>query len=534
MSETLENKYSKVDFDEYDAPSPKDVNLFAPRSSKFGPRFQMIMLLLAGVALMVIHHCFFTYLNRRPVDSLLFNMRGVNLPEQSIVSILGNTIAYAARAVLSTATGIAFIQLLWSKLRRRRYAVADIDALVACKDAPFALKAFPAWHCAFLLAITASTASLMSFISILAPGTLRIESSETSSDCTVPTVSLATSSIALLSISPNESLVFDGSQSQIVKMAGRVLMTGGPLPPLNPCPDSCSYTIIFNAPIANCTPLELATDLSVTLPPTNQSSGRLPVWNVSMASTSPPDGMPLDFKFVAALRNLENDSTSAVSCDTYNGTYTVSVSHSSTTPSTARVVQTALIGLINASETTNAQYNAISTAFINSLLGSVEVDTQFDNSVYFNDNLLVGYSPAFAGTSKESWSPTGDLAADISSFMQNISVSLLSGSLLAMGDTVATSVNTTCWYPASIYDYDQIQLFGIYGAALGVTTICVFFGFWAIRQNGAEESFSFSRLVGAILNKSLFEDRYQLYKGSQLTVNGSEDGQLRLIHISYS
>lgn len=366
----------------------------------------------------------------------------------------------------------------------------------------------------------------MAFISILAPGSLRIESSEISTACTVPTVSLATSDIALTSIAPNESLIFEGAQPQILKLASRVLMSGEPLPPLDPCPDSCRYTITFNAPVANCTQIDLGSDLLQWLYPTDQVTGRLTVWNVSEAF----DG----FLFGAGSRNLANNTYSAAKCAVYNGTYTVAVSHSDTAASTARVLQTDQIGPINASQMLEAQYGSIATAFRNVLYGTVEVDTQEAGNIYFGDNLLVGYSPAFSGTSKNSWTPTEDLAMDISSFMQNISVSLLSGQFLAMGENVTTSVNTTCAYLASVYDYNRTQLFAIYGAGLGVTAICVVFGFLAVRQNGVEESFSFSRLVGAILNKSLFEDRYQLSKGSELMVNGGGDGQLRLIHITYS
>ncbi len=59
------------------------------------------------------------------------------------------------------------------------------------------------------------------------------------------------------------------------------------------------------------------------------------------------------------------------------------------------------------------------------------------------------------------------------------------------------------------------------------------FGFRAIRLNGAEESVAFSRILGATLNKSLFDDRYELSRSSQLTADGSPDGQLRLVHTTY-
>jgi len=117
--------------------------------------------------------------------------------------------------------------------------------------------------------------------------------------------------------------------------------------------------------------------------------------------------------------------------------------------------------------------------------------------------------------------------------MQNLSVSLLTGQLSEEGNSTTAPYRTTCWYTTSTYHYNKFQLLATYGAALGITVACMILGLRAVHQNGAEESFSFSRIVGAVLNKSLFNDRYELTEASWLTAGGSPEGRLQVVHATY-
>ncbi len=247
-------------------------NVFAPRTSRFGPQFQMGVFLSAGILLMLAHHFFYMYLDGKPVDSNLFSIHGFSLNDQSVSSILGNAIAYVARTVLSAGIGIVFIQVLWSKLRREQFTVKQIDALVACKGEPFALSALPTWHYAFWLAAIAAMATLMALISIIVPGSLRVESSEFSFpvQCTVRTISLKNANIGSYAASANSSdkgLVFKGAQARLMALASRVLMGGAAVQPPNPCPGACQYDITFNAPVASCSPVSSTFDYNLWLPP---------------------------------------------------------------------------------------------------------------------------------------------------------------------------------------------------------------------------------------------------------------------------
>ncbi|KLO12647.1 hypothetical protein SCHPADRAFT_941022 [Schizopora paradoxa] len=540
MSESLrKEKFEGVVEYEEVATGNHEANVFAPRSSAFGPRLQMGLFLLAGIILMLSHHFFYKFLDGQAVDSDLFSAHGVTISNQSVSSILGNAIAYVARTVLSAGIGIVFIQVLWSKLRKEQFSINQIDALVACKGEPFAPSALPTWRYAFWLAAIAAMATLMAFISIIAPGSLRIESSEYSfsTPCPVRTVSLQTSNIAAYSTNATDGgLAFIGAQAGLMGLARQVLMGGAALQASNPCTGACQYMIDFNSPIANCSSVDSSFDYSSWLPPPDNDTSPVRVWN---ADTSPSTGVVW---IVAATRDLTTNSQSAVNCSMYNATLHAIVTHTNTSISTIDVYQTDVHDKLDftyessvpAQDHTGMQYDAVITAFSDILIGNVNYDPtvrEFNS----DDNLFVAYSPSFAGSMGEPWaSSPGDLKTVLPSLMQNISVSLLNDQLSQGENSTTASFDTTCHYTSSAYHYNDVRLLATYGAALVITALCMIFGYRAIHSNGCEESINFSRMLGAILNKSLFEDRYELSRSSRLTANGSADGQLSLVPTTYS
>ncbi len=161
---------------------------------------------------MLSHHFFYKYLDSQSIDSSLFAVHGFTLSDQSVSRAYRqhHRIRCAHRPV--GGIGVVFVQVLWSKLRREQFSVKQIDSLVACKGQPFTLAALPTWHYAFWLAAIAATASLMSLISIVAPGSLRIQSSDYSfsSSCTVSTIALENSNIGSYAVTRNSSTTAGG------------------------------------------------------------------------------------------------------------------------------------------------------------------------------------------------------------------------------------------------------------------------------------------------------------------------------------
>jgi len=546
MSESLTSQRSEdsIKYEEV-AYGFEGANVFSPRSSRYGARFQMGVFFLVGIMLMLAHHFLYTYLDGEPVDSYLFSIHGFSLSDQSVSSLLGNAIAYVARTVLSSGIGIVFIQVLWSKLRRKQFSVEHIDALVACKGEPFTLSALPTWHYAFWLAAIAAMATLMAFISIIAPGSLSVVSSNFSFpvQCTVRTISLENANIGSYAARTNSSdkgLVFAGAQARLMILASQVLASGAAAQPPNPCPGACQYEITFNAPVASCSPVNSTFDYNSWLPPPDNDTAPIRVWN---SQTSPSVGIWT----VVATRDVVTNSQSAVNCTTYNATYHALITHTNTSTSVIDVYRTDILNQFTAIITsalgsqspedyTGMQYDAIITAFSDVLSGVVNYYPGLQEYSYGTNNFFVPYSPVFtssAGSSDVPWTSTSNLSMVLPSLMQNISVSLLANQLSTDRNSTTTPIDTTCWYSSSAYSYNEIRLLATYGAALVITMVCMLFGFRAVRLNGAEESVAFSRILGALLNKPLFNDRYELSRSSQLTANGSPDGQLRLVHTTY-
>lgn len=94
------------------------------------------------------------------------------------------------------------------------------------------------------------------------------------------------------------------------------------------------------------------------------------------------------------------------------------------------------------------------------------------------------------------------------SFMQNVSISLLSGNVFynRSNDTAANlqDVDTTCVSLVTLYVYSPTRLLSTYGVALGLTAVVVAYGCWLILSNGREEKLVFSDVVGIALNEELF------------------------------
>ncbi|KLO12660.1 hypothetical protein SCHPADRAFT_405663 [Schizopora paradoxa] len=501
--------------------------------------------LFVGVLLLLAHHFLYVHLDGKPIDAQVFAVSGLSLRNQSVSSILGNAIAYAARTVLSAVIGVAFIQVLWLKLRRSQFSVKELDAVVACKGDPLAFSALPAWYTAFWLAVIALLAALMSVISIVTPGALRVESFQFAfpDECSINTVSLTNSNLAsVVTNSSENSTIFLGAQANLMALTVQVLTGGSALQPPNPCPpgSACQYNIDFNAPAAVCDPVDSSFNLTEWLPLPDNDTAPILVWNSSS------DGLWL----AVARKDLATNSSSAVNCSMFNATHHALLTHTNTSSSTVEVYQTDFHNEISAIFTSTSgsgspstdeyeemQFDAIITSFVNFLSGDVGYNHVTQEYDPFDDieNLHVAYSPLFSSPAPSSdvpWTSAVDLTTVLPSLMRNISVSLLTDRFSSGGKTSVTPLNTTCWYSSSAYVYNRPRLLATYGAALGVAAACMLFGIRAIQLNGVEESNAFSRILGAVLNKSLFDDRHELSASSKLTANGSPDGQLVLAQLS--
>jgi hypothetical protein len=122
--------------------------------------------LLSGLALAFGHHLFYDYLNNRIVQSQ---------DQQEWFLRIGTGMAFLARALLSAAIGIAYVQILWRTLRSKSVTINGIDSLFGVSHNAWDLTTLELWTAAPALTIVAVIAWVLPLIAVITPATLSIE-----------------------------------------------------------------------------------------------------------------------------------------------------------------------------------------------------------------------------------------------------------------------------------------------------------------------------------------------------------------------
>ncbi len=94
------------------------------------------------------------------------------------------------------------------------------------------------------------------------------------------------------------------------------------------------------------------------------------------------------------------------------------------------------------------------------------------------------------------------------SFMQNVTISMLSGNIYyGLSNDTATNlqyVNSTCSSLETVYVYNSARLLSAYGVTLGVTAVVIACGWRLIHRNGVEQKLVFSDIIRTALNEEMF------------------------------
>lgn len=141
-------------------------------------------------------------------------------------------------------------------------------------------------------------------------------------------------------------------------------------------------------------------------------------------------------------------------------------------------------------------------------------------SSFFNISASGSYSLALNGGEL-------DLSDLLASYIQNTSLSLLSGEIFASNDTstiLIATVDSPCTHSSIAYEYFPAALLLSYGMTALVVAVCVLMGFWAIRKNGVEESMDVSRVMYSILNRELFDARQTIGLDTMVRLKGDKFG----------
>jgi len=488
----------------------------------------MVAFTAGGVGLMLAHHFFYTFLDQKPVDlaSVGDDPLIPGLRSQSVVNAVGNLIAYLAKTCFAFAITTVSVQLFWMYLRQDALTIRQVDAAMSSVRSPSksALSSLvsrahsPASPAVRRIFFVSCLVASMAVISILAPGAIKtaVASFQIPGSCLVP-------------------------NANITEWTGQ-------LQPANPCPAdvACRYNVAYLAPAFECKDITQGFDFTGFLEPffvPNIFTNSIPensfqVWNVTTLNTFP-------FVFqVLTCDMINGNKTTATECTAFDSTYSAVVSHfGGGVPSLVEVAsitnKSVYYNLSEASPAMEERYLIMLDA-LDQLPLNVTATAGPDGTFLLTES-----------STTESFTTVGGIQSDVintplatldtqnnigwvnmtealPSMLQNVSASLLSPELLSLsnGGDVSPSLSTTCFYTSTIWEYHRLRLLAPYAVSALLTTVCVGFGFAAVRRNGVEESLGFSRILAAVLNDDLFENRAALSGASKVQAQRSAMGTI--------
>lgn len=445
---------------------------------------------------MLLHHFLYAFLDGKTVinDNSFFYP---SIRTQSHSEEVGIVLAFISKTFLSSAILVAFAQLFWLQIRARPFTIAQIDAVVKCRDHPLSLPSLPAWTAATWPFMLSCLAMAMAVVGIITPGALEV---------TVGTFNSARScTVQSLNINPNSFL----SNAGIIALT-RVMSAQSYLPPLNPCqPSDCRYDVTFNAPAYSCQDISSSYNFSNLIVNANGNASYLTspdgwvpeyIWSGSITARD-----STYYVLTVATLDTPTNHTQAVNCSLLHGTYSATMTHTNFS-STVEVSSVKLGDPYN--------YTAQEGDFEFGQYVSVNLVGKVPAFTAANDNSVIKSSAFFKAIGEDFNWTWKDLLTTLPDLMQNQSLSLFSQQITFVqtgqnnkSASPLTDVSATCSFSAQEFTYNRVRLLATYGAALFATAICLAVGYYAIHRNGVEEDITFSRLLSALLNKSLYIDR---------------------------
>ncbi len=203
-------------------------------------------------------------------------------------------------------------------------------------------------------------------------------------------------------------------------------------------------------------------------------------------------------------QDLVKGVAQANNCTTYNATYEVGVTLEGES-ATLQVWDVTLHSVVKIDNMTNTFISAYARDAVDMLAGPIYagtggyargVSTQVQNAAFF----------VMTVTGNHTWSD--NITDVLTSYMQNVSLSLLSGNInTGFSNETATNflfVNSTCTSTFTVYVYDSVRLLSTYSVAFSIVLLTMAPGCWLILRHGAEEKLLLSHILRSALNEKLF------------------------------
>ncbi|KLO16640.1 hypothetical protein SCHPADRAFT_937672 [Schizopora paradoxa] len=501
----------------------------------------MIAYLLGGAIIMIIHHVFYTHLNEKRIDPGATDLPTFLMAQRN-VDFIGNTIAHGARLMFALAIRATFAQILWETLRSRSHSVAQIDAFVRCGQSPFHFSAFRAARASFVLYAASIAASAMALVVVLSPGSLTVSTDfQQNRPCTVPAVP---QTVMENNYSTNYNSMETGA------FVTTALLSSTYLPPfqdlLSTCGagfSSCHYNVSFPGFAFDCIDITNTTNFTSFLAP----PGRDRVFSDGLDSfsklTTIWDGVEsFDEGYLGITvmsRDLQKGLVQATNCSAYSANYDARVFLAENTLASVEVMNVERQAQTLIEESFSYNYFGQFQDMISGrcMAGSTEAPLCF-----IDGDTQEALGPLLVSTTSGNFTFSDTIPHFITSLMQNASISLLSGKInYNFSHDIATNLqylNSTCSSSSTVYIYNPVRLFSVYGVALAVTTILAIYGCRLILRNGKESNLVLSDITRIALNGDIICTReagnvHDLTK-LRLQVRRSDLGHQRFVMIQDS
>ncbi len=483
---------------------------------RLGP---VIALLLAGLGLMLANHFFFAFLDGKSINSDAGELHPF-LRQQANVRFVATTIAHGARAAFSIAVGITFAQLFWETLRSRSFTIQEIDALVKCGRSPFQPSVIRAATASFLLFLVACIASALALVVIIPPGSLTVSNDGQRLDPRlVPTVP------NLMDLNTSTSF-----SAQLLDSVTGILASNTYLPPFRAVvcdagASRCSYNVSFVGPAFDCVDVSSQTNFSELHDQVSPDpAAPFLIWDPTLNGGGDVIGTSFNISILSV--DLVKGETQANNCTAYNASYEVSV----TLEKDSTSVKVWNVSLDTALDVENTFMSVYAEAAVSMLAETVFAGP---NGVVIGSGDTLGNSAFFVTTSTGNHTWSDNITHVLTSYMQNVSLSLLSGNIYTgFSNETATNVvyvNSTSASTFTVYAYDAVRLLSTYGVALGMVLITVLPGCWLALRNGREDKLVLSHIIRFALNEKLFRIFGEVEEKTRILLEPGAPGHFVLV-----
>lgn len=515
-----------------------------PGISPYPPLLKIVLAWVVALALASGHHAFYASLNNHVVESGT-TTASLLVHSQAGASAIGTTFAFLVSGALGVSASTAFWQSAWRVVRKRAFTVSGLDALWSSPNNALAFLSWDLWRTAREIVPIVALAWAFPLVVTFAPGTLTVQSRirTVSNTCTVPTYDFGSNILlhdgaSAFSFSRHHNLnlyhfaelgsasrPYERPSSLALRLVGATLLGGQPFSPISPCGSNCSYLLSAHAPSFSCS-AGLVNSSALTWELVSSRFDPPPYVAVTLDATASANdytGWDLQVHLNDYAKWSPTDAGTNLTCVTYNSTYHLNYTFVGTNPSVvidridaqqpasqlseATTDAHLLPGSVAHTEWFNAttNYYAILDTIHGYLVGNTSVFLT-GNSVNFE------YQPPNIELAQPLLLELGDVGSVgnltwrsdaphvLESLLQNITLSILTGSLDATQTASTTCVSTST---LPYFSFNPRRLWLIYGLGLGAALLCALVGIAALFQNAVGGSAGFSDFLYATRNVEL-------------------------------